>query len=93
MNNILTPNPLKLCFLELFKLLIPGKKITFFNPLIMKKLANHFLQPTSNYTLGIVLIIHFNFKETRKPKNSFNHSIENQKVKYKQPKVNLDVYL
>lgn len=61
-------------------------------PVKMDNVAHHVHVPGSTESTSIFLTL-LNLKEIPTLKNIPNYSIENNKVKYKNPKVNLDIYL
>lgn len=63
------------------------------NPVSMGNVANYVQEGNGNNTSGTILLTLLNLKEITSLKNIPNHSIQNQKVKYKNPKINLDIYL
>lgn len=63
------------------------------NPVSMGNVANFVQDGNGNTTVGPVFLTLLNLKEITSLKNIPNYSIENQKVKYKNPKVNLDIYV
>ena len=62
-------------------------------PVSMGNIANSVQEGNGNNTTGSILLTLLNLKEITSLKNIPNYSIENQKVKYKNPKLNLDIYL
>jgi hypothetical protein len=68
---------------------------TYFSddPVSIGNIANYSQDVSSNTSTGQILLTILNLKEITSLKNIPNYSIENQKVKYKNPKINLDIYL
>ncbi len=62
------------------------------NPVKMDNVAS-FVQQSNGNASGTVLLTLLNLKEITSLKNIPNYSIEDQKVKYKNPKVNLDIFI